>query len=72
MTSIESLLLLVKFNDGIVRQVITDETNQKSILNYLSYTHSALKVLDSEVGIDWDSKINLSENAIFIDQNIVK
>jgi hypothetical protein len=57
---IESLLLLAKFNDGIVRQVITDESDQKNILNYLEYTHTTLKVINSEIGIDWDCKFNLN------------
>ena len=57
---IESLLLLAKFDNGIVRQVITDETDQKNILNYLEYTHSTVKVVNTEVGIDWECKFNLN------------
>ena len=59
---IESLLLLAKFDDGVVRQVLTDRTDQMSIINYLCYTHNAVRVQEGEVGIDWECKFNLTKN----------
>lgn len=59
---IESLLLLAKFDDGLVRQIITTEEDQIYILHGIASNGSINVVEEPEKGIDWDSKFNLSED----------
>lgn len=59
---IESLLILAKFDDGVVRQVITDKADQKEILSHLIYTHQTIRVIENVEGIDWECSFNLLEN----------
>ena len=59
---IESLLLLAKFEDGIVRQVITTEEDQIYILSTIANNNKSIRVVEDEVnGIDWESKFKLTD-----------
>ena len=56
-----NFLLLAKFDDGVVRQVITNKDQQLIIASALMSTSDTgqLTVTETPVPIDWDSPIKL-------------
>ena len=58
-----NFLLLAKFEDGVVRQVVTNKEQQLYIASILMQTseHEQVVVTSDPVGIDWDSPISLIE-----------
>jgi len=63
MPSLKNFLLLGKFSDGTIKQVITNERMQRGISQCLIMLSSngKLSVLDKNIEVlDWDSPIDLS------------